>query len=153
MSQLLRLIKNGDEKTLRHVDYWIGEVLGEFHADFGHGVCSLNIPGFFATLGEIIAESRISNSLSGSNWKFMSNKILYRQQIMSLPLTKVERDIGSTLTDSWRRMNMPVISSSIKEVLFLTIHDKLPVRERLYRIQVANDLYCPECFNVVGMSY
>ena len=48
---------------------------------------------------------------------------------MSFPLTKVERDLGSTLSASWRRIYVPVISSPTREELFLAIHDKLSVKE------------------------
>ena len=123
------MIKNGDEKTHGHIDYWIGEVIGEFHANFGHNVCSLNTPGFFASLAEIVAKSRVSNTLTCSNWNIVTNRVLYQQQIMSFPLTKVERDLGSTLSASWRRIYVPVISSPTREVLFLAIHVKLPVKE------------------------
>ena len=111
------------------IDYWIGKVIGQYYADFGHNVCSLNTPGFFASLAEVVAKSRVSNTLTCSNWNIVTNRVLYQQQIMSFPLPKVERDLGSTLSASWRRIYVPVILSPTREELFLAIHDKLPVKE------------------------
>ena len=45
---------------------------------------------------------------------------------------------------------MPCLSSSGREILFLLIHNKLPVAERLFRIRIKHDPYCDECMRLQG---
>ena len=45
----------------------------------------------------------------------------------------------------WRRLNSRVIDSKAKDVLFLLVHNKLPVKERLFRIGLRHDPYCLKC--------
>ena len=90
MSQLFRLIKNADSKTLTHIDYWMGEVLAEFHLDLGHCPNPSVIPSFFMNLAEIVTDSQLSGVVTANNWQQMTNKILYRSYISQFPQTKVE---------------------------------------------------------------
>ena len=45
----------------------------------------------------------------------------------------------------WKRLYIPVLSSDERQLLFLLIHDKLPVKERLFRIGLKPDPYCLIC--------
>ena len=64
---------------------------------------------------------------------------------MEFPVPKVETEAGIPFKDVWRRLANPVLSAEAKDVLFLLLHNKLPVRERLFRIGLANDPYCEFC--------
>ena len=148
ISQLLRLLKDGDAKTLHHVDYWMGEVLMDFNSEFGSRRHSLSTPSYFMTLAESVTDARISDSsLTVNNWKIVTNKILYRQIVSTFPRTKVEEDMNKSLSEVWRRIWLPNLTSTTREILYLTIHNKLPSRERLFRIGLTNDPYCVSCFD------
>ena len=60
-------------------------------------------------------------------------------------MTKAEVDAGISFKLVWRRLESPVLSGSAKDVLFLLIHNKLPVKERLFRIGLSVDPYCLQC--------
>ena len=45
----------------------------------------------------------------------------------------------------WARLHGPVVCVRARDVMFLLLHDKLPVVERLFRIRVRNDPYCQSC--------
>ena len=47
--------------------------------------------------------------------------------------------------NNWRRLSSPVLTAEARDVLFLLIHNKLPVRERLFRIGLVVDPYCVVC--------
>ena len=145
LSQLLRLLKDGDAKTLHHVDYWMGELLATFRPEFGNCNHPRASPGFFMSLAEIVTDAMISRFLTENNWKNTTNKMLYSQHIMSLPQTKAEDDLGLSLSEAWRKMWLPCLTSSTREVVYLGIHNKLQVRERLFRIGLVNDPYCVSC--------
>ena len=46
---------------------------------------------------------------------------------------------------AWKRLHSPVVDSKARDVLFLLLHNKLPVKERLFRIGLNNDPYCNKC--------
>ena len=46
---------------------------------------------------------------------------------------------------AWRRLHSSVVDDKARDVLFLLLHNKLPVRERLFRIGLKNDPYCLKC--------
>ena len=46
---------------------------------------------------------------------------------------------------AWKRLHSPVVNGKARDVLFLLLHNKLPVQERLFRIGLKNDPYCLKC--------
>ena len=46
---------------------------------------------------------------------------------------------------AWRRLHSPVVDNKARDVLFLLLHNKLPVKERLFRIGMKHDPYCLKC--------
>ena len=60
ISQLLRLLRDGDDKALHHIDYWMGEMLVDFKAEFGSCRHRQSIPSFFMGLAELVTEARKS---------------------------------------------------------------------------------------------
>ena len=65
-------------------------------------------------------------------------------------MPKVEAESGVSYKQVWRRLWNPCLTSSAREVLFLLVHNKLPVRERFFRIKVAVDPYCEHCLDITG---
>ena len=45
----------------------------------------------------------------------------------------------------WSRLHNPVVDVRAGDVMYLLIHNKLPVQERLFRIRIKNDPYCKAC--------
>ena len=48
-------------------------------------------------------------------------------------------------TSVWKSLHSSYIDKDERNIMFLIIHNKLPVQERLFRIGVKNDPYCPVC--------
>ena len=46
---------------------------------------------------------------------------------------------------AWRRLHSPIVDCKARDVLFLLLHNKLPVKERLFRIGLRHDPYCIKC--------
>ena len=150
ISQLLRLLKSGYGRSLRHVGYWIGEILNEFHDSFNDMTHSQDALGLYSVLAEIMTDLKLSEVISVSNWRKLTNKNIYNSYTVEFPVPKVERDAGVTLSHIWKKLLSPSLQSESKEVLYLSIHNKLPVRERLFRIGIVNDPYCEECLEETG---
>ena len=130
----------------------MGEVLAEFHLDLGHCPNPAVIPNFFMNLAEIVTDSQLSGVVTVNNWQQMTNKILYSSYISQFPQTKVEDSLLRSIPETWRRICSPSISSSIRESLFLLIHNKLSIRDRLFRVGLRNDPYCSTCLDA-GIAF
>ena len=80
-----------------------------------------------------MAALKISDLLSASSLSTITNKMIY-MELSSFPTPKVE--IGSTVDYKlvWRRLENPGLDPEVRNVMFLLIHNKLPVAEMLFRI-------------------
>ena len=145
LTQLLRLLRSDDTKPVNHVCYWIGEILGDLHPNFDQGNPPRTIPAYFQFLACTVADAKINELINDSNWKGVTNKIIYSTSINSLPCSKIELDAGISMDNVWKRLRYPSLSSSVRERMFLLIHHKLPIKERLHRIQLADNPYCDAC--------
>ena len=145
LSQLLRLLDSGDSKSVGHVGYWIGELLGDMVIGLDGGVHADILPEYFSYLANLVVDSKASGLISSSGWRAIRNKMIYNDHAKNFPLPKVEREAGFSYKGVWRLLQCPVLAADAKDVLFLLIHDKLPVRERLFRIGLVNDPYCQLC--------
>ena len=56
LSQLLRLLRSGDGRSVSHVVYWIGELLEDLNAEFGVGEHADVVPVYYDFLANLEAE-------------------------------------------------------------------------------------------------
>ena len=73
--------------------------------------------------------------------------MIYNCFAKSFVKTKVEREANHDMVPVWRRLKILTITREVHEVSYLMIHNKLPIQERLYRIQLSRDPYCLLCPN------
>merc|ERR1712212_1191296 len=56
-SQLCRLLRSGERKTLEHVSYWIGDLLESLAPDINHGqLRAAATPEYFTYIADLVAE-------------------------------------------------------------------------------------------------
>ena len=144
LSQLRRLLKSGDRKTLGHVGYWTGGILGDLLAGIDDGDHAQDVPAYF---DQLVADARASDIINQSNWKALTSKIIYVQLLKTKPVPKVEQEAGISYKDVWKRVSSSVLSATARDSLYLLIHNKLPVKERLFRIGLLVDPYCEVCLS------
>ena len=149
LSQLLRLLRSGDGRSVSHVVYWIGELLEDLNAEFGVGEHADVVPVYYDFLANLVAESMAAGSVTSENWKSLSNRMIYLEHSQQFPMPKVEVEAGVSFKAVWQRLSSPVLSSSARDILYLLVHNKLPVRERIFRIGLAVDPYCDFCEDAV----
>ena len=101
-------------------------------------------------LSDLVAESMMGGVVTNLNWTSITNQIMYRYHSSKFPLTKVELDFGASLNHTWKKLCLPVHDHYTRESLFLLIHNKLPTRERLFRIGIEKDPYCISCMKDFG---
>ena len=151
LSQLLRLLKSSDSKTIAHIAYWIGDTLVDLDPDLDSGPHPLSVPDYFGILESLVVFGRISNMIGAGIWKQVTNKMLYHVEAQNFQATKVETDTGvlNGYSAAWVRINLHLLRSVEKETLFLLVHNKLPLRERIFRIGLAADPYCVHCDDAI----
>ena len=152
LTQLLRLLKHGDSQARNAVDYWIGEILSDIVLVLDQRVHAKNIPSYFQHLACLVADAKIGDIIDASNWETITNKIIYQNQIGDFPPPKVELEADISFSEVWRRLLHSSLSSDIREFLFLLVHRKIPVKERLFKIRLSPDPYCDSCLGVLDAS-
>ena len=87
----------------------------------------------------------ISEKVDARTIKNLRNKTIYAEMTSSFPPPKVVMESNHDYNTAWNRLHSPVVDGKARAVLFLLLHNKLPVKERLFRIGLKNDPYCMKC--------
>ena len=147
-SQCVRLMRSGDSKSLAHLDYWLGSLVADIIPGLGIGREAVITPEYFVKIADCVALAMMSETLTASSVISVTNKKIYKD-FSNFPSPKVEFDSEYDYKLSWKRLQCPVIDSEPRDTMFLLIHNKLPVPERLYRIGTKLDPYCSYCPDAV----
>ena len=102
-------------------------------------------PEYFTYIADLVAEMMISEKVSAETIKSLTNKSVYAEMTSSFPPPKVVMESNRDYSKAWRRLHSPVVDGKARDVLFLLMHNKLPVKERLFRIGMKHDPYCLKC--------
>ena len=145
LCQLLRLLRSKDDKSICHVGYWIGELLGDLVPGIDEGVHAIVVPGYFEHLAHLVVEAKSCDLVTEGNWKILTSKAIYLHYADSFPVPKVEMEAGISYKAVWQRAISTVLLASARDIQYLLIHNKLPLQERLFRIRLAADSYCKYC--------
>ena len=143
-TQCARLLRSGDAKSVAHMDYWIGSLVADLIPGLGLGQEAQKTHEYFAKVADTIALVMMSETLNATTVNNITNKVIYKD-LASFPTPKVELDANCDFKENWKRLQCLVIDSEARDIMFLLIHNKLPVPERLFRIGVRVDPYCPYC--------
>ena len=136
LTQLLRLLKSEDSKSVSYVGFWIGELLGDFLPGIDGGEHAGGNAEYYDYLATVVVDARIAEQVTVENWKRVTNKIIYQGYSEEFPVPKVEAESGVSYKQVWRRLWNPCLTSSAREVIFLLVHNKLPVGERFFRMNI-----------------
>ena len=145
-SQLCRLIKSGEKKTFEHASYWLGDLLQSLAPDINLGHRrALETPEHYAYVADLVAGMMMSEKVNAGTIKTLTNKAVYAEINSSFPPPKVVMESNRDYSIAWRRLHSPIVDCKARDVLFLLLHNKLPVKERLFRIGLRHDTYCIKC--------
>ena len=144
-SQVVRLLRSGDSKSIGHMDFWVGELLDDLIPGMGGGVHAHDVPEYFDHIGELLASGMASELITPATLNSLTNKAVYAELTSSFPTPKVERESLISYQPIWKKLTCPVLTSEARDILFLLIHNKLPLQERLFRVGLSVDPYCVTC--------
>ena len=146
-SQFLRLLKSSDFKAKMHVNSWIGDSLSDLVPWFGQSDLAKNIPDYYCHMESLIIVGKMDDVVTADKWKHINNKVLYAEQSKNFSVPKVQLEAGDDMDYNlaWKRISLPVLSSSVRDITFMLLHNKLPTKERLHRVGLSSDPFCHEC--------
>ena len=147
LSQFLRLMKCSYPKSIAHVAYWLGDTLDDLLPGLDMGSHPQNIPEYFALLESLIIFGKIENIVEVGTWRRLTNKMIYTAESKNFPIPKVEQDSGEEINYKLvcKTISSSLLHSSEKDIAFLLVHNKLPTKERIFRVGLAVNPYCPIC--------
>ena len=143
-SQCIRLLKSEDRKSIDHLDYWMGSLLQNVFPDMGHVAEASSTPQFFTFIADNLAELIMNDLLNFNSVTEVTNKLIY-SKIAQFPAPKVVVESNVNYTLAWKRLHDSLLSSEEKDHMFMLLHNKLPVLERLHRLGVKDNPSCLVC--------
>ena len=117
------------------MDIWVGPAVVNEDLDYEH----------FNVVAEIVVEAKLDQHINIEAWPVLTNKLVYAGFAGSFAKTKLEREVMQPMNLVWSRLKSLDVNMNVHETSFLLIHDKLPVKARIYRIGLARDPYCDYC--------
>ena len=85
-SQLCRLLRSGERKTVEHVFYWLGDLLESLAPNINHGpLRAVETPEYFAHLADLVTEMMISEKVTAETLKTLTNKTVYAEMTSTFP--------------------------------------------------------------------
>ena len=66
-SQCIRLLRSGDQKSIKHIDFWMGPLLHNIVPDMGQVVGAHKTPEYFTALGDCLAEIMVGEILTAES--------------------------------------------------------------------------------------
>ena len=144
-SQTVRLLKSGDIKSISHIDFWMGNLVSNIVPHLGQNKVANETPEHFAILGDCFAPLMMDGVLTPLTLRTVTNRIIYKH-FAKFRQPKIINDHPNVdYHIVWKRLNSPTIRLCNRDTMFLLIHNKLAVPERLHRTGFRDQPYCSYC--------
>ena len=145
LRQTCRMLAEPDLNSYRHIQYWVGQYLQNYLPDLGAGAHDDVVPPYFEHLKRLFEEAHASVVIDIDNLNGVTAKHIYEDFTSTFPPPKIiYKYEGLPWEDIWRRLNRPVINSQVRDVMFLIIHDVLPTKQRLFRMNKCRSEDCDQ---------
>ena len=137
-----RLLNNKENNSRKHIQYWIGGLLNNLWPDLGQGPHSQFVPEYFQHLRTLIEDAVKMEVVKVDKLKETSAKMIYNEYTSTLPPPKVVYKHELPWDLVFTRLWDPVLDPPVQSLMFLLIHNILPVRSRLKRLNMVNSDKC-----------
>ena len=146
VSQMFRLMKSNDVKSQGHLKFWMSGFLDKIWNGPDSNVCGSNLESqHFNKVADLVTNVGLLESVDLAAWNGLTNKMIYQSFAELFSRTKIEREASSDMSLVWSRLISLKRNRVVQETSYLLVHNKLPVQERLFRINLSKDPYCPFC--------
>ena len=102
-------------------------------------------PNYFVHIENLVLDMMVRETLTAEKIRNLTNKVVYKELTSTLTPPKVVRESDLDYGLTWKRLHSTVVDIKARDVMFLLLHNKLPVKERLFRIRLKPDPYCLPC--------
>ena len=100
-------------------------------------------PVYFQHLKQLFLEAHAHEIIDAQHLNKVPAKDIYEDFTCTFPPPKVTYKYANMPWDEiWDRLNRPVLSSHERDVMFILIHNILPTRERLFRLNQCRSNQC-----------
>ena len=145
LRQTCRILAEPNLNSYKHVKYWIGLYLRQALPDMGGGDHADITPDYFKHLQELFLEAHANEIINIQSLNSVPAKEIYKEFTDTFPPPKVIYKYENLpWKDIWVRLNKPVISSNVRDIMFLVIHNILPTRDRLHRLNQCRSDQCDQ---------
>lgn len=144
LMHIIRILRV-DCPTRDHLMYWTGISLRDILPEIVPALRSENITPYFKHVLNLIKDSSLSVEVRLENLHLFKSKSIYEDFTSTCVPPKVEDKFNIDWELVWQRLNLGVVSSDAKDVLFMVVHDIYPNKQRLFRMGKHNTGCCPNC--------
>ena len=101
------------------------------------------VPEYFDHLQKLFLEAHAQEVINVEHLDSVPAKSIYEDFTSSFPPPKVIYKYDNLpWNDIRQRLNHPVLTSKIRDIMFLVIHNILPTRDRLHRLNMTENSMC-----------
>jgi hypothetical protein len=143
--QTCRLLQDQEQLTYQHVKYWLGQVLRDIFPDMAAGPHAQIIPEYYKHMRELMVEAVENNVIDVKKLKRVVAKQIYSDFTETFPPPKIIYRYDINWEIVWKRLEDPVLDTKGREILFMLIHNIIPNRERLFRLNQVDNSRCVSC--------
>ena len=145
LRQPCRMLAEPNFNSFKHIRYWIGLCLEETLPDMGAGDHAEQVPEYFQHLRRLFLEAHANEVINVERLNSVPAKEIYKDFTDTFPSPKVIYKYENLpWNDIWARLNRTVINSQVRDIMFLVIHNILPTRDRLSRLNQCRDDQCEQ---------
>ena len=145
LRQTCRMLANPESNSYKHIKYWVGENMADAIPDMGAGAHAHHESQYFSHLKSLFVESHTLKIVDVEDLNSVPAKTIYADFTSSFPPPKVTYKYSELPWDDiWARLNHPVLTSPLRDIMFLLIHNCLPTRDRLLRLNMCGSAACPK---------
>ena len=142
IKQSCRMLAEPSSRAGKHIKYWIGLYLGRYIPELGRGAHSERVPKYYRHFRRLMEEIFMLDEVDPQRLEMIKVKEVYKQFTSTLPPPKVVYKHNLPWQKVWDRINHPVLEVKEREMMFLLVHNILPTRERLLRLNQADTDQC-----------
>ena len=143
LRQTCRLLATEDFNSFKHIKYWIGHFLGDIIPAMQGGPHPAVVPDYFQHLRTLFTQAHALEIINVENLNAVPCKEIYADFTSSFPPPKIVYKFDNLPWDEiWGRLNLPVLVSEVRDLMFMLIHNILPTRDRLARLRRRQDALC-----------
>jgi exonuclease III len=142
VKQTCRILADKEGLGRMHLGYWVGLYLGNMFPDLRSGPHGERTPPYYVHLRRLLEEMVDLELVDIENLEAVQVKMVYRGLTETLPPPKVELKYPLPWDIVWERINHPLLTLYQREVMFMLVHNILPSKERLQRLNQADTAQC-----------